>query len=89
MADAHELIEPVGRTVTQYRHGIFCPAEMWLQVAGRLTTRNVATILDGLPVDLQVVLRGAYAERPWSLRSGARDHEVRLEVARWCARCDP
>lgn len=69
--------------------GIICPAEMWHQVADRLTTRNVATVLDGLPVDLQHVLRRAYAERPWSLRSDARDNEVRLEVERWCGRCDP
>jgi hypothetical protein len=89
MADAHELIEAIGRNVTQYRQGIFCPDEMWLQVADRLTTRNVATILDGLPVELQDVLRRAYAERSWSLRSDARDHEVCLEVERWCARCDP
>jgi hypothetical protein len=74
------------RTVVNYRRGLFCPAELWGQVLGRLAIEDAEALLDRLPLEAQDVLRGAYRERPLSLRSSESYGEVRRVVEEWCQR---
>jgi hypothetical protein len=83
MSEGSAPIENVHHAATLYHRGIICPAEMWNRITDPLTTQTAVTILDGLPVNLQDTLRRAYAERPWSLRTGELDNDVRREVERW------
>jgi hypothetical protein len=87
--DEDGAIRKVSRSATSYRNGIFCPAELWNQVADCLELSAVQCVLSRLPADLQRVLREAYVERPWSLPSEVGDAEVRAEIERWCRGTPP
>jgi hypothetical protein len=81
-----DVIRGLARSAANYRRGLFCPAELWAQVADLLAGHVAARLLGELPPELQDVLRGAYRDRPWSLRSGAGEDEVARDVERWCGR---
>ena len=89
MAEVHDRIEAIRRSATLYDQGIFCPAELWNRITDRLTVNSAATILNGLPTNLQDVLRRAYHDRPWSLRPDECDNDLRQEIERWCKRDEP
>jgi hypothetical protein len=78
----------LARGAINYRRGIFCPAELWCQVADRLASRNAGTLLSALPPDLQGVLRECYRERALSLQYLARDDALFQEIERWCRQAD-
>lgn len=84
----NDAIRDITRSATDYSRGIFCPAELWLQVLGLLTAEDARAVLDSLPHGAQEVLRGAYRERPWSLRSGSGYDEARRVVEDWCREAD-
>ncbi len=77
-------IRGLARSATLYSRGVFCPAVLWEAVSGRLSVGNAGQLLSELSPELQEVLREAYRERPWSLRYGIVDSEVRHEVEAWC-----
>jgi hypothetical protein len=79
-----DAIRGITRSAAHYDRGLFCPAELWLQVLGRLTVDDAGAVLDGLPRKAQAVLRGAYHKRPGSLRSGSGYDEARRTVEDWC-----
>ena len=89
MAQVHDPIEAIRRSATLDDRGIFCPAELWNQITDRLMVNSAATILNGLPTNLQDVLRRAYHDRPWSLRPHGCDNDLRQEVEHWCKREEP
>lgn len=79
----------LARSARLYRQGIFCPAELWWRVTTVLVGSDDTQVLDSLPPDLREVLREAFRERPWSLRSEWCDDEVRLRVEVWCLQVEP
>jgi hypothetical protein len=84
MLDA-DVISGLARSAVNYRSGIFCPAELWSQITGLLVGHDDADrLLAELPPELQEVLRGAYRDRPASLRSGQTAVEACRRVERWC-----
>ena len=87
MLDA-DVITGLVRSVTNYRRGIFCPAELWHQLAGRLAGRDARALLSALPADLQGMLRGCYRERALSLQTLASDDSLFQEIERWCRQAD-
>jgi hypothetical protein len=89
LLDDAEIIRRVSRTAANYRNGIFCPAELWNQVADSVAASTAKVVLHRLPADLQRVLREAYGERPSSLRGEVSESEVRVEIERWCKEVGP
>ncbi len=79
-----EVITGLARSARNYRHGLFCPAELWNQLALRLAGLDTAQSLAALPTDLQEVLRNCYRERPLSLQIRAIDDELYRSIERWC-----
>jgi hypothetical protein len=83
-----DVISELARSATNYRRGLFCPAELWDQLALRLEGRDTPRLLASLPVDLQEVLRDCYRERALSLQSKALDDEVYRGIEHWCRHID-
>ena len=83
-----DALSDLARSMTNYRRGIFCPAELWSQLAHHLTGRDVPELLSALPADLQEILRGCYRERPLTLQAMSRDDELFGEIERWCQKAD-
>jgi hypothetical protein len=78
------VLGQVTHSVTMFRKGIFCPAELWNQLTLLLTVATAESILNQLPADLQTVLRDTYYDRPWSIQSDWLDSPVRAVIERWC-----
>ncbi len=87
MLDANVLSGLV-RSAMNYRSGLFCPAELWSQITGLLAGHDAGRLLAELPPELQEVLRGAYRDRPASLRSGPAEVETCRHVECWCRGAD-
>jgi hypothetical protein len=83
-----DVISGLARSAANYRSGLFCPAELWSQVTGLLAGHDADRLLAELPPELQEVLRGAYRDRPASLRSGPAEVETCRRVERWCRGAD-
>jgi hypothetical protein len=74
------------RLAEMYRDGIFCPGELWNQMADTLQDQDVAGLLDELPIALQEVLRECYRDRfAISENQSIGDHEYQ-EFKKWCLR---
>ena len=83
-----DLITGLIRIATNYRRGVFCPAELWVQVVHCIADHDAESSLVRLPRESQEILRDAYRERPRALRSESVDDGVRQVVERWCLRPD-
>jgi hypothetical protein len=83
-----DVINGLARIAANYRGGLFCPAELWSQVTVLLAGHDAERLLAELPPELQEVLRGAYRDRPASLRSGPDEDETCRSVERWSRGAD-
>jgi hypothetical protein len=83
-----DVIRGLVRIATNYRRGLFCPAELWAQVTRLLAGHDATRLLGELPVELQDELRQTYRDRPWSLQTEPSEDEIKCRVERWCLRTD-
>jgi hypothetical protein len=89
--------EQVIQVIWDFRRGVFCPSEMWMQVAEILTGTSGAAILDSLPRHTKERLCAvwlAYPPAAYIARPSAEPGEMAFqatcaEVVRWCEANSP
>jgi hypothetical protein len=88
MSQGRDSASEVAHVARLCRRGIVCHGEMWGRLFDHLPVTGMGEFLDSLPLDVQAILREAFAVQPESfegvIRLSAVQPAVQAAVEDWC-----